>query len=249
MGDAIVNGSATLERLAVRAAELVRGSTGLAGPASDAEIAAYDFRMWDQQQRARRERRSAVLDRELPGELSRDGRRAVVHEIQPHTLACDLVLSWASRAAAGAAPPALAMVGERGIGKTVAAAWWIADTDGRYVLSTEVVRLWRAKDSFGREAAADRQRFESLKRSRVLAIDEVGGERHERADVLGAIEEIVNARQSERTRTLWLGNITAGQWRDRLTSRAASRWDEVGFTLEMSSRLDMRRHVRPSRLR
>lgn len=199
------------------------------------EIRAFEHRQHEDAMRARRARRAEILDREMPGELSTEGRRAAIVEMQPHPVAASMILSWANRAVADRITPALCVVGERGVGKTVAAAWWIADTDGRYVLSTELVRLWKA------EWGTDREAWVSLKRARTLVVDEVGGERHRIEDVRGMLEELVNARQNANTRTLFLGNITARQWAERLTPRAASRWNEVGYTLELSAKLDMRR--------
>lgn len=214
-------------------------AAGLRGPASDAEVAAWesrrDFERWREEGKARRLRRAEILDRELPGELTDDGRRTVVHEMRPHPLTADLVLSWG---AAKDGPCALAVVGERGVGKTVAAAWWVADTDGRYVLSSELVRLWSA------QYGPDRDRWESLKRARALVVDEIGGERQRLDDVRAMLEELINARQGSRTKTLLLGNITKAQWEQRLTPRAASRWQSVGYTLELTSRVDMRRRRR-----
>lgn len=209
------------------------------GPASDAEIARYDGAQFAQLAKARRARRDEILEREMPGELDDIGRRTAVCEMRPHPLSTDLILSWASRSAAegaeGAVTPALCVVGERGVGKTVAAAWWIADTDGRYVLSTELVRLWLT------HWGPDREKWESLKRARVLVVDEVGGERHKPEDVRGMFEELINARQGSKTRTLILGNITRTQWEARLTARAISRWESIGYTLELSARTSMRR--------
>lgn len=206
------------------------------GPASETEIALYEGAQYAQLAKARRARRAEILDREMPGELDDIGRRAAVCEMRPHPLSTDLILSWAGKPASeDGVTPALCVVGERGVGKTVAAAWWIADTDGRYVLSSELVRLWLT------QWGPDREKWESFKRSRCLVVDEVGGERQRPEDVRGMLEDLINARQGAKTRTLYLGNITSAQWHARLTARAASRWEAVGYTLELTARTSMRR--------
>jgi hypothetical protein len=200
--------------------------------ASDYEIRKYDHERHEQLAKARRARRAEILDREgVP--LSPIGRATVVHEMQPHPEACSTILRWTTTQGA---PPFLACVGERGHGKTVAGAWWVADRDGRYVKARELARLYRAQ--FG----DDHARWRGYLGARCLVIDEVGTEDERERDVVRAmLEEVVDERQSRRT--LLLGNITARQFAERLTARAADRWAECGFTLELKAGRSMRRRA------
>lgn len=201
--------------------------------ASDYEIRRYDHERHEQLMKARRARRAEILEREAVP-LSPLGRRTVVHEIQPHPEACALILRWASTPTA---PPLFACVGERGLGKTVGAAWWVADRDGRYIRSRELARLHASRHR------DDRDRWASYARARFLVVDEVGADDGDERDTVRAmLEELVDCRQSRRT--LFLGNITARQWSDRLTARAQDRWSEVGYTLELRAGRSMRRAAR-----
>lgn len=200
--------------------------------ASDYEIRRYDHERHEQLAKARRARRAEILEREgVP--LSPAGRLTVVHEVQPHPEACSTILRWT---ATPAAPPFLAVVGERGLGKTVAAAWWVADRDGRYVKARELARLYRA------QWGDDHERWRGYLRSKCLVVDEVGTEdERDRETTRAMLEELIDERQSRRT--LLLGNITGKQWADRLTARAADRWTECGYTMELRAGRSMRRRV------
>lgn len=205
--------------------------------ADDSRAREYDESRYQQLAKARRARRAEILDREMPGTLSAIGRRTAIEEHRPLTIAADLVLSWASKPASDLTriTPALCIVGERGHGKTVAAAWLIADTDGRYCKADDLVRLSRAQ--FGEE----RERWESLVGARWLVVDEIGAEAGELARVRTMLEALIDQRQSPTRRTLLLGNITRAEFRDRLSDRAESRWSEMGYTLELKAGRDMRR--------
>lgn len=200
--------------------------------ASDYEIRRYDQERHEQLAKARRARRAEILEREgVP--LSPAGRLTVVHEIQPHPEACATILRWT---ATPSAPPFLAVVGERGLGKTVAAAWWVASVDGRYVKARELARLYRA------QWGDDHERWRGYLRARYLVVDEVGTEdERDRDTVRAMLEELIDERQSRRT--LLLGNITAKQFGERLTARAADRWSECGYTMELRAGRSMRRRA------
>lgn len=201
--------------------------------ASDYEIRAYDHERHEQLAKARRARRAEILEREgVP--LSEMAHRSVVCELQPHPEACALILRWAAN---GAAPRMFACVGEKGLGKTAGAAWWVASTDGRYIKARELARLHASRHR------DDADRFRGYLRAKVLVIDEVGAE-DDRVTVDGVracLEEVIDERQTRRT--LLLGNITSAQFQARLTSRASDRWAESGYTLELKAGRSMRRRA------
>lgn len=205
----------------------------------DDRARAYDESRYVQLAKARRARRCEILDREMPGVLSTIGRRTAIEEHRPLTIAADLVLSWACKPVSDLTriTPALCIVGERGHGKTVGAAWLIADTDGRYAKAEDLVRLSRAQ--FGEE----RERWESLVSARWLVVDEIGAETSDLARVRAMLESLIDQRQSPIRRTLLLGNISRAEFRERLSDRAESRWSEVGYTIELKAGRDMRRRA------
>lgn len=201
--------------------------------ASDYEIRRYDDERYEQLAKARRARRAEILDREgVP--LSEVAMRSVVCELQPHPEACALILRWAAKTDA---PRMFACVGEKGLGKTAGAAWWVASTDGRYVKVRELARLHASRHR------DDADRFRGYLRAKHLVLDELGAE-DDRVTVDGVracLEEVIDERQTRRT--LILGNITSAQFQVRLTSRASDRWAESGYTLELKAGRSMRRRA------
>lgn len=201
--------------------------------ASDYEIRAYDHERYEQLAKARRARRAEILEREgVP--LSEVALRSVVAELQPHPEACALILRWAAKQDA---PRLFALVGEKGLGKTAGAAWWIASVDGRYIKARELARLHASRHR------DDTERYRGYLRAKYLVIDEVGAE-DDRVTVDGVracLEEVVDERQTRRT--LLLGNVTRAQFEARLTSRAADRWAESGYTMELRAGRSMRRRT------
>ena len=191
-----------------------------------------------QMAKARRMRRRDILDREsVP--LTEAGMTSVVNEMQPHPQACALILRWAANSNA---PRMLAFVGDRGQGKTVGAAWWTADVDGRYVKLRELVRLHRA------QWGDDHERWRSYMGAKHLVVDEVGSEKaEERQAAQAAIADLVDDRLRVGLRTLFLGNITAEQWDARMDARTADRWLEVGYTLELAKGRSMRQRAEGQR--
>lgn len=126
----------------------------------------------------------------------------------------------------------LALLGEPGRGKTVAACALLAEVGGRYTSAPELGRMrssshWR-----------DRDAFKALYTSRLLLIDDVGAESG------GAMEEalfdLVNARQVGRAITVMTGNLTRSEFAERYGVRTVSRIEHQGAIVEIKGD-DLRR--------
>lgn len=158
-------------------------------------ISEDELERWEAKQgeRARRDRldASGISER-----LDAEGALAVINDTPRPTRALTLVRPWmlSSR-------PMLALFGDVGQGKTVAAAWALARVAGRYVTAQALCELraagWR-----------ERGRFESHLRTELLVVDELGRER-DAAQALETLMEVVDMRQRLPRRTLLLGNIDA----------------------------------------
>lgn len=112
--------------------------------------------------------------------------------------------------------PVLALLGDLGRGKTVAAAWLLAERPGAYV------KLDAAGPLKASRAAEDRALWRRLKATPYLVLDEVG---HELDPVLGkaALNELVDERQGEGRWTLLIGNIDEAHLRRRYDPRTIDR--------------------------
>ena len=142
--------------------------------ASDEAIAAMDARL-KRDSRAERLVRSGVTE---PGPLPDEDRRMIVADACGQTPAMVAVQRWLPRALAKVDPDRnmLILAGPRGTGKTVAAAWAIARTGGRYVTLEEYLRDYsRWQRDRGREDGTGRelQRYDA---GGLLVIDELRGE-------------------------------------------------------------------------
>lgn len=116
----------------------------------------------------------------------------------------------------------LIIMGDTGTGKTVAAAWALAQIPGRYI---EAERVCRAHA--GRHKKAEEE-FASLLCCELLVIDEVGTEEDvERARM--AYREVINKRQDRRRPTIMLGNCGPEELKPRFDRRTHARIDARGL--------------------
>jgi DNA replication protein DnaC len=130
----------------------------------------------------------------------------------------------------------LALLGQPGRGKTVAAAWLLAEVGGLYVSAPELGRLrastyWR-----------DQETFRTLFASRLVVVDDLGAEIASTA-IEEAMFDLVNARQVDRAQTVLTGNITRQQLWDRYGERTVRRIEHQGAVIEITGP-DMRRGAR-----
>jgi DNA replication protein DnaC len=178
---------------------------------SEHELAAYD-RERERERRLERLRDAGVLDVVTPDMVT-----ALAFDRLENSKALDMVKRWAAyqRAATrvGGDKCVMALLGDMGRGKTIAAAWLLAAEGGLYVEAEELSRLHAAK--WGDE----RVRYERLTRAGVLVVDELGTEEDSRA----ALRDIINRRQGRRL-TLLLGNLSREDFQARLDPRT---WDRL----------------------
>jgi len=177
--------------------------------ASDVEIAE-----WEREQ-ASRTRHELLTLSGIGDALSQVGADAIVRDRPSETHCLRLVRSWlASRR------PVLALFGGVGVGKTVAAAWALARTPGRYVRAHDLTRMRRG--DFGQP---DPDYWRHV-RGELLVIDELGTE--ENAEHAGAtLWDALDRRLRLPRRTLLLGNLDRQTLETRYDGRTLSRLREV----------------------
>jgi DNA replication protein DnaC len=116
------------------------------------------------------------------------------------------------------APPWFIMCGPRGIGKSTAAAYVLARQRGVYTtmpLMLADYSAWKKSKPEERHKTA----FAKLRQSGAVVLDEVGTEKDHEAELAReAMFAFVNGRQSHRTDTLVLTNMTGQQMADRIRS-------------------------------
>lgn len=147
--------------------------------------------------------------------LTEHGLAVVVEDRCEHTRALGLVRSWLA-----GHTPLLALLGETDAGKTVAAAYALARTPGRYHELGGLMRHRRAAfggpDEMWRAAAA----------AQLLVLDELGAE-DDAGEAAAALHDLVNRRQRGK-RTLLIGNLDYPTWTARYDERTRSRLGEIG---------------------
>lgn len=201
----------------------------------------------------------AVHERELRRESRRDrlSNSPIRHELgegDESRILCDrmsedvhafrVVREWVRRwtgEAASVTRPILIISGPTGSGKTLSAAWAIAEVGGRYVRFPEVIQDHRA---FGRKesmVAQERQRDEWRSKYGIrgfVVLDELGIEEEEdRDDARSALNEFFNVRQRWDQRTLVLTNKSNAELLERFQTgqydvRTRSRINRLLITAE-----------------
>jgi DNA replication protein DnaC len=174
---------------------------------SDRELADYE-RERERDRRLERMRDAWVVDVLPPPMVGR-----IANDKLEPSAALDTVRRWAAYQASRGDKCVLALLGDMGRGKTIAAAWLLAAEGGLYIEAEELSRLHAAK--WGDE----RVRFERICRAGVLVVDELGTEEDSRA----ALRDVVNRRQGKRL-TLLLGNLSREDFQKRLDPRT---WDRL----------------------
>jgi len=162
-----------------------------------AELAKYDQERREFEAANGRERREDNLDR-AKVRLPDGAMEAIVSGLPRPTQALALVRAWwRSRS-----KPWLALAGDNSVGKSVAAAVLLADEGGRWISSSDLVRVFAGlyPDS---QAEQDR-----LKSARMLVIDDLGDE-DDPERMQKALKELFDERGSaKRTPTVFTVNLS-----------------------------------------
>lgn len=188
---------------------------------SDDEVARYEA------ERDRDQRLRLLHDLGLAGRLTARMVRALAADRLDATEALDTVRRWVAYAS-GPQPrgprPILALIGEMGRGKTVAAAWLAVHEAARYVEAEELVRLASAR--FGEE----RQAWDRIVSARTLVVDEVGTE-DDKGRARAAYRRLIDQRHDRLT--LLSGNVSRAELRALLDPRTVDRVREMGAVVEL----------------
>lgn len=191
---------------------------------SDEELAAYEARV------ARDSRRENLRTSRVKHVLSADAVQRIVEGTADDTAALRLVQRWVASAteahSKGRAPEVrvLVMLGERGVGKTVAAAWALARQGGRYATAPELVQ------SYSTPYAPDRAPYLRARSVGLLVLDElptVGS-----PELRAMLHDLIDRRQRGQL-TLVLGNGTPAEWDALLDPRTQDRLAPMTFVRVM----------------
>ena len=165
---------------------------------------------------------------------------AIQHDRLDDTAALRIARKWLSVARGTAAAKDgrpmrfLALLGLPSRGKTVAAAWLLAEVGGLYVSAPELGRM-RASSHW-----RDQEAFRSYYASRLVIVDDIGAES---SPLEEALFDLVNARQVARAMTILTGNITRQQFEERYGERTTRRIEHQGVIAEVGGP-DLRRGAR-----
>jgi DNA replication protein DnaC len=159
----------------------------------------------------------------------RDARPALDYRDVDRIVADDMqttVALVAVRAFVESRKPLLVLAGGIGVGKTVAAAWWLANRGGEYVRAGRVAAVFRAQ--FGDEVKEQGR----LREMRHLVIDEVGTEPD--AKVMGAcLFELLDDRRWHEQQTILISNLNRADLLQRYDDpRLHSRMHQAGVLCE-----------------
>ena len=191
--------------------------------------------------REARERRRALLADAAPAVTPED-LTALIDDKLTKTKSLEHVKQWLEIAngrrvsRTGRPVRFLALVGGVGVGKTVAAAYALAQEPGLYVTAEEMRR--RLCSSNWRDAEWQQR----VLRARLVVVDDVGAETLEGSRE--ALFELVNRRMGEtRALTLLTGNLTSAELVGRYDARTIDRLQYVGVIVEIKGQ-SMRRKPR-----
>lgn len=165
--------------------------------------------------------------------LEAHARRRIIENKLEHTPALDAVRPPIAAAANGHGIEAfIALLGERGRGKTTAAGWALAELGGSYL------KIDRAGQLRKRERVSDGHEWDLALRSRVLVVDELGAERNA-VDGELALLDLVDERQDFGRITILISNLSEldlfgdpdgrrnGRYDPRIPDRLRSVWRTV----------------------
>jgi DNA replication protein DnaC len=198
----------------------------------------------EREKRRLREKRAVRSERfstsGLQGPVPADVVEALISgEKLERTRALEAVVHW-KRVRGKVSRPfsVMVLVGETGVGKTVAGAWLVLELGGMYVSAEELRKRATSKQ---RE---DRAWFERVLGAKVLVIDDAGTER-DLDDARVAMFEVVNTRQGlHRGWTLITGNLAHADFRARYGKRTCRRVEDQGVFIEVED-VDRRRLPQP----
>lgn len=199
-------------------------------PALEREwLAAQTKREARVRQEARKKNLEAAPDLELTDEM----HDAILVEALKNTPSLDEARRWVS----GHPRPWLVLAGGTGCGKSVAAAWLLAQHGGVWLTAKHAVRIFSA--SFGQQY--DEQ--DLVRSCRLLFLDDVGTE-DDSERMLGTLIELLEARKSQRRRTVMTVNLPVKKFIERYQNeRLVSRMHQLVHWTN-SKHPDMRRPER-----
>jgi DNA replication protein DnaC len=120
------------------------------------------------------------------------------------------------------------LVGSTGRGKTLAAAWALVQSGGRYVGARELERLASAR--FGEEA----ETFSAMLATRLLVVDDIGRER-DAGNMSAALLDLVDERRKRGQKTIAIANIAKAAFlKTYADARLQSRLGEPGIAVWIS---------------
>lgn len=134
-------------------------------------------------------------------------------------------------------PRFLMLLGEKGLGKTVAAAWAIAEAGGFYLSGPGLREL--AESTFW----GDRDKRENILAARLVVLDDLGAE-DPTPKVCEYVGRLINERQGARMHTLLTGNLSEEDMEERYGDRAAERVFHQGAVFDVKGKSMRRRVIR-----
>lgn len=187
------------------------------------------------------ERRERLIGSPIMDCLGEGDARRVLEDRIHSTHALAVVKKWVTGwtgEARSVVRPWLILAGPTGVGKTIAAAWALAEVGGRYVRWPDVIADHRALGRRGSLREQEATRHELRARyggAWLLILDELGIEGEsdeERIAARTALHELVEMRQRWTHRTLVITNKSSGELAERFASgiydpRTRSRLDRL----------------------
>ena len=186
----------------------------------DEDLRAYEARL------ARDRRRELLRSSGVRDVLSADAMQRLIDDTTQDTAAMRLVQRWIAAAATARthrlAPQVrvLVLLGERGVGKTVAAAWALAREGGRYAACTDLV------GAYATPFAPDRAPYLRARGVGLLVVDEVP--RVATKECRAMLHDLIDRRQRGQL-TLVLGNGSPAEWDALLDPRTQDRLAPMTF--------------------
>lgn len=159
------------------------------------------------------ERNMRLRNAGLEGTVTDDDHRRIMRNQLEETQCLQMLRGWLKGDA-----PLFVLLGPTGRGKTVACAWAIAESGGRYMTAKKLERLFLAQYGVALDEQDQTMQYQGL-----LVVDDVGTEL-KRDQFTSSLYELVNARQGAGRRTVITSNMGRkefeGRYRDaRLLSR------------------------------
>lgn len=119
--------------------------------------------------------------------------------------------------------------GNRGSGKTTAAAWWVAQNQPRQQYLTAHHQRFIDANALARFPRYDDGKMERLERALALVIDDLGVEYDDKqGNFRSLFDALVNARYASMLPTVITTNLNAEEFKARYGERVADRIREVG---------------------